>query len=79
VGFAGAAVLAVVTFDRTGSRINVHGDEVDVDFTAVVTLDPAGACRFAVGEAMYSEWEIRKMALEQLFFDEEVQEDEAAD
>ena len=27
--------------------------------------------RFVVGEAIYSEWEIRRMALEQLFFEEE--------
>jgi hypothetical protein len=31
----------------------------------------AGVCRLVVGEAMYSEWEIRRMALEQLFFEEE--------
>jgi hypothetical protein len=45
-------------------------DDVDVDFTAVLTLDPAGQCRFVVGEALYAEWEIRRMALELLFFDE---------
>jgi hypothetical protein len=31
-------------------------------------------CRFVVGEAMYSDWEIRRMALEQLFFEEDESE-----
>ena len=62
-------VMALVKFERSGHRIHVQGDGVDVDFTAVVTLDITGACRFVVGEAMYSEWEIRRMALELLFFE----------
>jgi len=65
------ATLALVRFERAGRRIHVHGDGVDVEFTAVVSLDVAGVCRLVVGEAMYSEWEIRRMALEQLFFEEE--------
>jgi hypothetical protein len=32
-------------------------------------------CRFVVGEAMYSDWELRRMALELLFF-EEIEEPE---
>ena len=61
---------AFVRFERTGRRIYVQGEDVDVEFTAVVTLDVAGLCRFVIGEAVYSEWEIRRMALEQLFFEE---------
>ena len=52
---------ALVGFDD-GSRF--------ADFTAILTLDPAGQCRFVVGEALYAEWEVRRMALELLFFDE---------
>ena len=63
-------VTGVVTFVREGSRIHVQGEDVDVDFVAVVTLDASGACRFVVGEAVYSDWEIRRMALELLFFEE---------
>jgi hypothetical protein len=63
-------VTGVVTFALEGSRIHVSGEDVDVDFVAVVTLDPTGACRFVVGEAVYSDWEIRRMALELLFFEE---------
>jgi hypothetical protein len=65
------STLALVRFECAGRRIHVHGDGVDVEFTAVVSLDVAGVCRLVVGEAMYSEWEIRRMALEQLFFEEE--------
>ena len=68
--FADPRILALVRFERAGPRINVRGEDVDVDFTAVLTLDPAGHCRFVVGEALYAEWEVRRMALELLFFDE---------
>ena len=68
--FTGSKVDALVRFEREGRRIHVRGEDVDVDFTAVVALDPGGVCRFVVAEAMYSEWEIRRMALEQLFFEE---------
>jgi hypothetical protein len=63
-------VTASVRFMRNGRRIHVQGEDVDVDFVAVVTLDVSGQCRFAVGEAVYADWEIRRMALEQLFFEE---------
>jgi hypothetical protein len=69
-GRAGPRVTASVRFARDGRRIHVHGEDVDVEFVAVVTLDVTGQCRFAVGEAMYADWEIRRMALEQLFFEE---------
>jgi hypothetical protein len=63
-------VEATVRFDLAGRRIQVRGDELDLDITALVILDSAGLCRFVVGEAMYASWEIRRMALEQLFFEE---------
>jgi hypothetical protein len=63
-------VLALVRFERDGRRITIRGEDVDVELTAIVTIDHAGACRYVVGEAVYSDWEIRKMALEQLFFEE---------
>ena len=68
--FTDSKIAALVRFERAGRRINVRGEDVDVDFTAVLTLDPAGQCRFVVGEALYVEWEIRRMALELLFFGE---------
>jgi hypothetical protein len=63
-------VDAFVTFECVGPRINIHGDGVDVDMTAIVGLNPGGDCRFFVGEAEYLEWEVRKLALDHLFFDE---------
>ncbi len=67
---SGSAAGVLVRFERAGPRIYVRGEDIDVDFTAVVTLDVTGLCRFVVGEAMYSEWEMRRLALEQLFFEE---------
>ncbi len=69
-GRSGPRVTASVQFLRNGRRIEVHGEDVDVEFVAIVTLDVTGQCRFAVGEAVYTGWEIRRMALEQLFFEE---------
>ena len=66
---------AVVQFERAGRRIHVQGEDIDVDLTAIVALDASGVCRFVVGEAMYSDWELRRMALELLFF-EEIEEPE---
>ena len=68
--FTDPKIAALVRFERAGRRINVRGEDVDVDFTAILTLDPAGQCRFVVGEALYAEWELRRLALELLFFDE---------
>ena len=69
-GSTSSAVGAVVRFERAGRRIHVYGEDIDVEFTAIVSLDLTGLCRFVVGEALYSEWEIRRMALEQLFFED---------
>jgi hypothetical protein len=68
-------VAAVVQFERVGRRIHIQGEDIDVDITAIVTVDTSGMCRFVVGEAMYADWELRRMALELLFF-EEVEEPE---
>ena len=61
---------AFVTFERDGTRINVSGDGVDVQFTAITGINPAGHCRYFVGEHEYLGWEVRKMALDLLFFEE---------
>jgi hypothetical protein len=74
-GSTGASGSAAVRFERVGRRIQIQGEDIDVDVTAVVTLDVSGACRLVVGEALYSEWEVRRLALEMLFF-EETEDDE---
>ena len=71
-GFDESRVVALVIFEREGSRLHIHGDQVDVDFTAVVMLDDTGTCRFVVGEAQYAEWQLRKLSLAELFFEEAI-------
>lgn len=68
------STLAYVAFQREGPRINVTSEGTDAHFTAIVSINPSGECRFFVGENEYLAWEVRKMALEALFF-EEPQED----
>ena len=60
---------AFVTFEREGPRINISGDGVDVQITAVVGINAHGDCRYYVGEAEYLGWEVRKQALDLLFFE----------
>jgi hypothetical protein len=67
---ANGARVASVQFERAGRRILIQGKDLDVDLTAIVTLDSSGLCRYVVGEALYSEWELRRMALELLFFED---------
>ena len=61
---------AAVTFEREGPRINIDGDGVDVRIHAVVGINPSGECRFFVGELEFLGWEVRKQALDQLFFED---------
>ena len=61
---------AAVTFELEGPRINIAGDGVDVRMTAMVGINPAGECRYFVGELEYLGWEVRKQALDQLFFED---------
>lgn len=61
---------AFVTFEREGTRINVAGDGVDVQLTAITGINSSGQCRYFVGEHEYLGWEVRKLALDLLFFEE---------
>jgi hypothetical protein len=69
-GLSSSKTLAFVTFAREGRRIHISGDGVDVDFTAIVAVNDEGTCRLFVGEIEYAEWQLRKLALEHLFFDD---------
>jgi hypothetical protein len=64
-----AHASAFVTFERSGPRIAISGDGVDVEMTVVIGINPAGECRYYVGEVEYLGWEIRKLALDLLFFE----------
>ncbi len=57
-----------VTFQREGPRINISGDGVDVHLTAIVGINAHGDCRYFIGEGEFLGWEVRKQALDQLFF-----------
>ena len=57
-----------VTFQREGPRINISGDGVDVRITAIVGINAHGDCRYFIGEGEFLAWEVRKQALDQLFF-----------
>jgi hypothetical protein len=60
---------AFVTFAREGPRIHIAGDGVDIEMTAIVSINPSGECRYFVGESEYLGWEVRKLALDMLFFE----------
>jgi len=61
---------ALVTFEREGPRINISGDGVEVQLTAITSVNASGNCRYFVGEHEFLGWEVRKLALEPLFFEE---------
>ena len=65
-----ARSTAFVAFEREGPRINVTSEGVGVEFTAIVNINASGDCRYYVGEGEYLGWEVRKMALDVLFFEE---------
>jgi hypothetical protein len=54
---AQARCSAAMMFERLRTRVRED-------------VQRAGTCRFVAGEAVYSDWELRRMALEQLFFEE---------
>ena len=41
-----------------------------MQITAIVGINPHGDCRYYVGEIEYLGWEVRKQALDMLFFEE---------
>lgn len=61
---------AVVIFQLEGPRITILGDGVDVKMTAVVGINANGDCRYYIGEGEFLAWEVRKQALDQLFFED---------
>ena len=60
---------AFVTFQREGPRINIDGDGVDVRITAIVGINAHGDCRYFISEGEFLGWEVRKQALDALFFE----------
>lgn len=64
----GNKVHDTVWFERKENEIAVHGEEGIPSFSGTLTLNADGECRVKVEDSEYELWQIRKMALERLFF-----------
>lgn len=61
--------IYAVDFALSEDEIHVEGDErINVDFVATLTLTNKGECRLRVGSEELEQWQVRRKALEQLFF-----------
>ena len=56
-----------VDFVLSGKEITV-GSEGKTKFTATVSLTDSGRCKLRVGDKELEQWQVRRMALEDLFF-----------
>jgi hypothetical protein len=61
---------AIVTFRREGARIEITGDGVDVQISRSSASTPTAIAVTTFGEIEYLGWEVRKLALDMLFFEE---------
>jgi hypothetical protein len=57
-----------ITVGMTDTGIVVHNDEGHTLFSADVTINDEGLCKLKVDGEEKELWQVRKMALEQLFF-----------
>jgi hypothetical protein len=57
-----------VRFNLYGDEIAVTGLNVDVTFTATLTLNDQGECRFLVDGQTLDRWQVLRRAFEPLFF-----------
>jgi hypothetical protein len=68
VTVAGAAAPHIVTFRLDDDVLSVLLDD-HIEFTASVSLCDDGECRFHVGGKPLELWQLRRRALERLFFE----------
>jgi hypothetical protein len=57
-----------VRFALGREAIDVYGNGVSVKFTATLTLNNDGECRFLVGREELNVWQVLRKGLEPLFF-----------
>ena|SRR5579862_2638719 len=57
-----------IAFHLNDSVIAVKDDKGQTLFTATLTLDDEGKCKFKIGKDERESWQVRKRALEELFF-----------
>lgn len=64
----GNRLNGLVNFSFKNGEIVISNEDDGVMFTATPTLNDEGACRLRVNGKQCELWQVRKMALEQLFF-----------
>jgi hypothetical protein len=66
----GNHIHCIVDFKLGDNAIQVGGSGFEgvPNFEATLTLDDEGECRAKIGEREFQLWQVRKMALETLFF-----------
>jgi len=57
-----------VRFSLRQDAVSIEGQGVNVSFTATLTLNDEGECRFTVGGQTLDRWQVLRRALEPLFF-----------
>lgn len=59
---------ADVDLNENTIQISLHMGDTVSDFSATVTLNDSGRCKFRVGADELDQWQVLKRALEPLFF-----------
>ncbi len=68
VFLSGARSPGSVIFEQTELGISVRDGSDKIIFEATLTLNNYGECRLRINDGEYEMWQVRKMALEDLFF-----------
>jgi hypothetical protein len=66
--FVAGPRMDAVKFNLKGQEITVEGHGVNVNFKATLTLTNSGDCRLKVNGSELTEWQVLRLALEELFF-----------
>jgi hypothetical protein len=62
-------LLATVSFHLEENGIVARKRSGSTILTAKITLNNKGECRFKIGEEEYESWQLRRKALESIFFE----------
>jgi hypothetical protein len=65
----GSHVRGSVKFRINGKALDVRDGEDNIILQATLTLNDERQCRFRVNDREYESWQIRKRALQKLFFE----------
>ena len=68
----GAQTSGSRDFYRKDNEIFVSNENSKVIFTATITLNSLGRCMLKIGEDELEEWQVRRKALEDLFFQKDM-------